>query len=74
MGRSEQMSHAEERRRVDAAVERWQEAREARPRLWSELSEYDKEKLALRRLRSIAAAIGWDGVLRRLGLGRQPEE
>ena len=74
MGRSETVSHAEERRRVDAAVDRWEEAREARPKLWSELSERDKERLALRRLRRIAAAVGWDGVLQRLGVGRREDE
>ncbi|MCC7273408.1 MAG: hypothetical protein IT561_12130 [Alphaproteobacteria bacterium] len=60
-------------RRVAAAADRWNEARAARPRLWCELTDHDKEKLAIRRLRATAAAVGWDAVLRRLGVRRAEE-
>lgn len=63
-----------ERKRVDAAVERWSGAHPGSVRLWSELSERDKERLAMRRLRSVAATLGWDEVLHRIGIRRREQE
>lgn len=56
-----------ERVRVDAAMERWRDAGTT-IRLWSELTDGDKERLAVRHLRSLAARLGWDEVLCRLGV------
>ena len=62
-----------ERARIEAAAERWGEAR-IQPRLWSELNDRDKERLAMRRLRSIAAVLGWDAVLHRIGIRRRVQD
>jgi len=63
-----------ERKRVDAAMERWSGAHPSSVRLWSELSDTDKERLAIRRLRSIAATLGWDEVLHRIGIRRRVQD
>lgn len=62
-----------ERARIDAAVARWGEA-DIPIRLWSELSDTDKERLAVRRLRSVAATLGWDEVLHRIGIRRRVQD
>ena len=63
-----------ERKRVDAAMERWHDAHAGSVRLWSDLSDADKERLAVRRLRSIAASLGWDEVLHRIGIRRRVQD
>jgi hypothetical protein len=63
-----------ERARVDAAVDRWRDAKAGPVRLWSELSDGDKERLAMRRLRSVAASLGWDEVLHRIGIRRRVQD
>ncbi|MGE0717179.1 MAG: hypothetical protein AB7P02_17175 [Alphaproteobacteria bacterium] len=73
MEKHEKRASTPETHRVAAAAGRWDEARAARPRLWCELTDHDKEKLAIRRLRTVAATVGWDAVLHRLGLRRAEE-
>ena len=63
-----------ERNRVDAAMERWRQAHPGSVRLWTELTDDDKERMAMRRLRSIAGSLGWDEVLHRLGIRRRMQE
>ena len=63
-----------ERNRVDAAMERWRQARPGSVRLWTELTDDDKERMAMRRLRSIAGSLGWDEVLHRLGIRHRMRE
>ena len=63
-----------ERKRIAAAVERWQDAHDGSARLWSELTDTDKERMAMRRLRSVAATLGWDEVLHRIGIRRRVQD
>ncbi|BBK32509.1 hypothetical protein EDC65_5018 [Stella humosa] len=69
-----QSRRSAERIRVDQATERWHEAQSTHVRLWSELTDLDKERLAARRLRSLAGKLGWDAVLRHIGVGRRVED
>ena len=57
-----------ERIRVEIATERWRDAQAGSVRLWPELTDQDKERMAMRRLRSVAGTLGWDEVLHRLGI------
>ena len=63
-----------ERIRVEIATERWRDAQTGSVRLWPELTDQDKERLAMRRLRHVAGTLGWDEVLHRLGIRRGKPE
>ena len=74
MERRSNSPHRSERARVADATEQWRDAGLGRVRLWSELTDADKERLAQRHLRSAAARLGWDEVLHRLGLRRRVQD
>ncbi len=72
--RSKNSDRTAERLRVAAAADRWQDAAAGHVRLWSELTDLDKERIAVRRLRSAAAKLGWDEVLHRIGIRRRVQD